>query len=143
LEVDTDVIIIGALLHDIGRSVSQEIDHGIIGCRILRSIGLPEEVSVIAESHVGSGIPRDEAIKLGLPEKDYAPQTLEEKIVCLADKVSGSEGVIPFLEIRNKYINDMGEGSMQVKRLISLFKELYCVIRVSNLSQVILYGIEK
>lgn len=77
----------GALLHDIGRSKTQGIMHGVEGATIARHLGLPERLVTIIERHVGAGIPKDEAMALGLPPKDYMPLTLEEKIVAHADNL--------------------------------------------------------
>jgi uncharacterized protein (TIGR00295 family) len=77
----------GALLHDIGRSKTQGIMHGVEGAEIARRLGLPESLVNIIERHLGAGIPKDEAIALGLPPKDYMPITLEEKIVAHADNL--------------------------------------------------------
>jgi uncharacterized protein (TIGR00295 family) len=77
----------GALLHDIGRGQTQGIMHGVEGAKIATELGLPQSIVNIIERHVGAGIPRDEAITLGLPPKDYMPVTLEEKIVAHADNL--------------------------------------------------------
>lgn len=77
----------GALLHDIGRSKTQGIMHGVEGAKIARQVGLPECIANIIERHLGAGIPKDEAIALGLPPKDYMPITLEEKIIAHADNL--------------------------------------------------------
>ena len=77
----------GALLHDLGRSKTHGIKHGIEGGEIARKIGLPEPLIFIIERHIGAGIPKKEAAKLGLPDKDYLPITLEEKIVSHADSL--------------------------------------------------------
>jgi len=42
---------------------------------------------MIIERHIGAGILKDEAAGLGLPERDYVPETLEEKIVAHADNL--------------------------------------------------------
>lgn len=86
--VDRELVTIGALLHDIGRSKTHEPSHGFVGGKLLRDIGVDERIARIAERHVGAGIPADEAKTLGLPERDFIPETIEEKIVCYADKVA-------------------------------------------------------
>ena len=82
-----DLVEAGALLHDIGRCKTHGIKHGVEGARIARKIGLPKSLIFIIERHVGAGIPAEEAVELGLPEKDYSPITLEEKIVSHADSL--------------------------------------------------------
>ncbi len=90
-KVDADFVESAAYLHDIGRSATHGIRHGIEGAEILRDY--PEYARVCAR-HIGGGISSAEAKELGLPEGDYIPETLEEKIVCYADKlVSGTERI--------------------------------------------------
>ena len=84
----------GALLHDIGRSRSHAIDHAVVGAEIASELGLPEAVGRIIERHIGAGITKEQAQLLGLPERDFVPETLEEKIVAHADNlVAGDERV--------------------------------------------------
>lgn len=77
--VDLELVRIGALLHDIGRSKTHGVEHGVVGGKIARELGFSDKIVRIIERHVGAGIPKEEAIKLGLPPKDYIPETLEEK----------------------------------------------------------------
>ncbi|MEW5937164.1 MAG: HDIG domain-containing metalloprotein [Candidatus Thermoplasmatota archaeon] len=86
---DIALVSAGALLHDIGRSKTHAIDHGLAGAELARELGLPEHLSRIIERHVGAGLTASEAEALGLPKKDYLPQTLEEKIVAHADNLVG------------------------------------------------------
>ena len=46
--VDSDLVESGALLHDIGRSRTHEISHGIEGAKILREKGCPEALARVA-----------------------------------------------------------------------------------------------
>lgn len=86
------------MLHDVGvvkvKSDLVENDsqlpyicHGIQGSEILRAAGLPDH-ALVAERHTGVGISAADIKenKLPLPEQDYLPVSLEEKIICYADK---------------------------------------------------------
>ncbi len=84
---DIELVTIGALLHDIGRARSHRVKHVVIGAEIARSFGLDERIVRIIERHIGAGIPKHEAAKLGFPEKDYIPETIEEMIVAHADNL--------------------------------------------------------
>jgi uncharacterized protein len=86
LNVELELVEIGALLHDIGRSKTHTVHHAVIGAEILEAAGLPEPVISIIKRHVGGGITTTEAEKLGWPNDIYIPVTLEEKIVSYADK---------------------------------------------------------
>ncbi len=89
--VDLGLVEAGALLHDVGRSRTHGLDHAGVGAALLRERGVPEAVCLIVERHTGGGIDAQEARRLGLPVRDYTPETLEERIVCHADNlVDGS-----------------------------------------------------
>lgn len=85
--VDVELVEIGALLHDLGRSKTHSVDHVIAGVEIAQDKELPEPVVNIIRSHIGGGITSEEACKLGWPKGNYMPTTLEEKIVSYADKL--------------------------------------------------------
>ncbi|MCX9085252.1 MAG: TIGR00295 family protein [Candidatus Methanoperedens sp.] len=87
VEIDIDLVFTGGLLHDIGRSRTHGILHAVEGASIAIKNGLDEKLVHIIERHIGAGIPVDETKDLGLPEKDYLPVTLEEKIVAHADNL--------------------------------------------------------
>lgn len=87
-----ELVMVGGILHDLGRSKTHGIKHAVEGVKIAEEEGLPESVVKIIERHIGAGITRAEALKLGLPGKDYSPMSLEEKVVSHADKlISGSK----------------------------------------------------
>jgi uncharacterized protein len=87
LNVNLELVEIGALLHDIGRSKTHTVHHAIVGAEISEAAGLPGPVISIIKRHVGGGITISEAEKLGWPKDIYIPMTLEEKIVSYADKL--------------------------------------------------------
>lgn len=87
-----------AMLHDIGivyvdapaifcYGKEPYIKHGLLGGEILRKEGLPDHARV-AERHTGTGLTRQTILQqaLPLPPADYVPETLEEQIICYADK---------------------------------------------------------
>lgn len=123
-DVDTDLIRQGALLHDIGRSKTHGIRHAVVGAEIASKYGYSQEVLNIIERHIGAGITSKEAVKLGLPEKSYVPETLEEKIVAHADNlISGTEEIdIDF--VIKKWKRTIDDSDDNIKRLIELDNEL-------------------
>jgi len=118
--VDKKAAIAGALLHDIGRSRTQTVRHGVEGAEILEKEGVDKKVVEIVRRHVGAGISAEEAKKLGLPDFDYIPRTLEERIVCLADKMVDADKVRPFGEEVHRFT----VKSHDVGRLLALKRGL-------------------
>ncbi len=91
IEVNKDLVEIGAIFHDIGRAETHGFDHGIVGGRILKNRGFPNCLVRICQTHVLGGFDREDAkkyIKDVQLTKDnkFLPSTWEEKIVCLSDK---------------------------------------------------------
>ncbi len=87
LKVNFDVLRMGALLHDIGRSKTHTFRHVIEGVKLGKQLNLPNEVIHIIECHIGSGLTAEEAVEMGLEDKSYFPQTLEAKLVAYADNL--------------------------------------------------------
>lgn len=98
LSLDRQFIKEAAMLHDIGIvrcnapgiqcfGAEPYICHGRIGADMLRAEGFPRHARV-CERHTGAGITRSQIIeqKLPLPEQDFLPETMEEKVICYADK---------------------------------------------------------
>lgn len=129
---DKDLIRKGALLHDIGRSRTHGITHAVEGVEIARKYGYPEEVLNIIERHIGAGITKEEAADLGLFEKSYVPQSLEEKIVAHADNlISGTEEVDVDFVIK-KWKSRMENPDDNIERLIKLDEELIQAFKDDN-----------
>jgi uncharacterized protein len=87
-----------AMLHDIGiyqtasarlgcRGNRPYICHGVIGRRLLEQCGLHAH-GLVCERHVGVGLIRKEIEEQGLPlpHRDMVPVSIEEVIICYADK---------------------------------------------------------
>ncbi|MDY6985196.1 MAG: TIGR00295 family protein [Candidatus Thermoplasmatota archaeon] len=85
--VDLDLVLRGAMLHDIGRCRTNGIKHAVAGAQIARELGLDKRIIRIIERHIGGGLDREDARALRLPEGSYMPETIEEKIVCHADNL--------------------------------------------------------
>jgi uncharacterized protein len=124
VSVDVDLVRIGGLLHDIGRSRTHDVSHAVAGVEIARSLKLPEPVVSIIERHIGGGISADEALKLGLPAKDYFPLSLEEKLVAYADKLLEGSKVVPLEKTVEQFSQKLGAGHPSIDRIISLHDEL-------------------
>lgn len=98
LQADETFVWEAALLHDIGifGTYAPEIActgdlpyicHGIFGSELLQKEGLPRHARV-CERHTGAGLSRESiaAQNLPLPLRDMLPVSIEEQIICFADK---------------------------------------------------------
>ena len=104
-DLDLDFIEKAAMLHDIGIFLTASagigctgdapyVCHGYLGRELLDKEGLDPAFGRVAERHTGAGI-RLETIQrhnLPLPRRDMVPVTLEEKIICCADKFFSKTG---------------------------------------------------
>lgn len=120
--VDIHLVEMGGLLHDIGRAVTHSIDHGIVGARLLKKRGINRHLQRICETHILAGVPKAVAKDIGLPPRDFIPQTMEEKIVCHADNMTNHT----IEELRIGWKNFFGEknGKVIVTLLDNLYNEL-------------------
>ncbi len=104
LHADRKFIEEASMLHDIGIFKTNAPDlycfgeypylcHGYLGCELLILEGFPEH-GLVCERHTGVGITTEEIIanKLPLPLRDYVPVSVEEQIICFADKFYSKSG---------------------------------------------------
>ena len=96
--IDKDFLYEAALLHDIGICFTKTpklycygdhpyIQHGIWGRHLLETVGLPRH-ALVCERHIGVGLSKQDIQKqkLPLPDRDMEPISIEEELVCWADK---------------------------------------------------------
>ncbi|MEM1590093.1 MAG: TIGR00295 family protein [Candidatus Bathyarchaeia archaeon] len=126
INVNLELVEIGALLHDIGRAKTHSVHHAIIGMQIAKTLGLPEPIIAIIKRHVGGGITAEEAEKLGWPKDVYTPQTIEEKIVAYADKLIEGSKRVPIEETIQKFSRELPPTA--IARIKRLRKEMLALI---------------
>ncbi len=98
LNADRAFVEEAAMLHDIGIfrcnadgiqcfGTEPYICHGTIGAEILREEGFPLHARV-CERHTGAGLTKQQIESQSLPlvPRDLLPETVEEQIICYADK---------------------------------------------------------
>ena len=121
--INLDLVSVGALLHDIGRAKTHGIKHGVIGGQTLREMGLGE-FARFAENHLGAGIPAVEAKALGLPARDFVPQTLEEKVVTYADKLAMGSRSTSYDKALEWFKSELGPEHPALERFKKLHLEI-------------------
>jgi uncharacterized protein/tRNA (cytidine56-2'-O)-methyltransferase len=94
IDSDKELVIAGALLHDIGRSKDHTIMHAVAGADMAECLGLPAELVSVIRKHIGAGIDEQDANEFGLPRYDYIPRTTEEKIVAHADNMVSDNKIV-------------------------------------------------
>ncbi|MDO4981046.1 MAG: HD domain-containing protein [Prevotellaceae bacterium] len=98
LHIDRQFVEEAAMLHDIGifrcdapgiccHGTEPYICHGRIGALLLREEGYPRHARV-CERHTGAGLTLDDIVtqQLPLPHQSFLPETIEERLICYADK---------------------------------------------------------
>ena len=98
LELDLCFVEEAAMLHDLGIFLTDAprifccgsepyLCHGYLGAELLRSHGY-ERHARVCERHTGTGLTKAAIVENGwnLPVKDFVPETLEEQLICFADK---------------------------------------------------------
>lgn len=123
LEVDLELVEIGALLHDIGRSRTHGIAHVFLGAEMAMRMGLDDALVRIILTHTG-GLGPGVAEELGWPPGTYEPTSMEEKIVAYADKLVKGGRVLSFKEALRKLVRDLGPGHPAVEKLKAIHEEL-------------------
>ncbi len=129
-----------ALLHDIGIFLTNlpqigcfgthpYISHGYLGRELLEKEGLPVH-ALVCERHVGVGLTIDDIKRnlFPLPARDMVPQSLEEKIICFADKFYSKDKSIltiarPVPKVRDMVVRYGQDKLQQFDEWLALFKE--------------------
>ena len=63
------------------------ICHGYLGAELMRQEGYPKH-ALVCERHTGTGLSLDiiDARQLPVPRRDMRPVSMEEQLICFADK---------------------------------------------------------
>jgi len=129
LNANVEFIAEAAMLHDIGIYLTNAPDlhcsgklpyicHGYLGREILEKEGLFKH-ALVCERHTGTGLSIDEikASNLPIPHRDMRPISIEEQIICFADKFYSKSGDLSKAKSLDKIRNSMlKHGQVQLER---------------------------
>lgn len=135
LDIDIDFVAEAAMLHDIGilhcnapeiycTGPLPYICHGIEGKRILDAEGFPKH-ALVCERHTGSGLTIEDIKNqnLPLPHHDMIPISIEEKLICYADKFFSKSGDINKEKSLDTVIHSMERhGADSLARFLELHR---------------------
>lgn len=126
LNLDSEFISEATMLHDIGiflcdaprihcHGSHEYIEHGYLGANLLREEGLQRH-ALVCERHTGVGLTLDMIVKkqLPLPHRDMLPVSLEEQVICYADKFFSKTQLEEehSIERIRQYLNRYGESEV-------------------------------
>ena len=125
-----------AILHDIGIVKTNApgifcfgdqpyICHGILGADMMRQEGYPRH-ALVCERHTGAGLSKNDILiqKLPLPLRDFIPISIEEQIICFADKFFSKTRPETEKSVDNAYMSvaKFGEESaIRFKKWVEMF----------------------
>ena len=145
LNPDICFIMEAAMLHDIGIFLTDTpelgctgkhpyVCHGYLGRELLEKKGFFKH-ALVCERHVGTGISLKDIKRydLPLPERDMLPLSIEEQIICYADKFFSKNNDTPAKQqtVREKSIEDIKRSLlpyghdkvMQFQTWVDLFEQ--------------------
>ena len=126
LKIDSQFVSEAAMLHDIGifmcfapkihcYGLHEYVEHGYLGADLLRKEGFPHH-ALVCERHTGTGLSLEtiRAKKLPLPARNLIPISIEEQVICYADKFySKSQLEHPHQAIQIRaYLSRFGESDV-------------------------------
>lgn len=117
-KVNVELVRVGALLHDIGRARTHNVEHNYEGGKILREMGF-EELARAVERH-GANV---------FDDIHPSEMTLEEKIVYIADKLTEEDRYVNLDERFERVIErrqrcGKDDEVHQIKKAVKVTKEI-------------------
>lgn len=136
LNIDERFIYEAGMLHDVGIFKTNAPDiychgelpyiaHGYLGADMLREEGF-ERHALVCERHTGTGLSLDNIMKenLPIPHRDMQPISIEEQVICFADKFFSKthlDKVKTIEEARNSLVKFGEKGVAKFNHWCDLF----------------------
>ncbi len=126
-----------AMLHDLGIFLTDApriyccgtapyLCHGYLGAELLRSLGY-ERHARVCERHTGTGLTKEIIAANGwnLPVKDFVPETLEEQLICFADKFYSKTKFLKERRTLEQVIESMAKISPEAVEKVKLWAGMF------------------
>lgn len=139
LEFDIDMQFVeeAAMLHDLGIFMTDApriyccgsepyLCHGYIGAELLRSLGY-ERHARVCERHTGTGLTKEQVLANGwkLPVKDFVPETIEEQLICFADKFYSKTKYLETARTMEQVVESMSKISEESVAKVKLWATMF------------------
>ena len=137
LDIDMQFVEEAAMLHDIGIFMTNApriycfgtedyLCHGYQGAELLRALGY-ERHARVCERHTGTGLRSSQIVEHGwnLPVKDFVPETLEEQLICFADKFYSKTKYLETARTLDQVRESMRKISDESVKKIDVWAEMF------------------
>ena len=137
LGVDMQFVEEAAMLHDLGIFLTDApriyccgtesyLCHGYLGAELLRSRGY-ERHARVCERHTGTGLTKEQIMASGwnLPVKDFVPETLEEQLICFADKFYSKTKYLETARTFEQVVESMAKISPQAVEKVKEWAKMF------------------
>ena len=137
LHIDTKFVEEAAMLHDLGIFLTDApriycfgtenyLCHGYLGAELLRAMGY-ERHARVCERHTGTGLSKEQILANGwnIPVNDYYPESIEEQLICFADKFFSKTRHLETPRALEQVLGSMAEISEQSVVRVKEWAELF------------------
>ena len=137
LGIDMQFVEEAAMLHDLGIFLTDApriyccgtesyLCHGYLGAELLRLRGY-ERHARVCERHTGTGLTKELVIANGwnLPVKDFVPETIEEQLICFADKFYSKTKYLETARTFEQVVESMAKISPQAVEKVKEWAKMF------------------
>lgn len=137
LDIDMQFVEEAAMLHDLGIFMTDApriyccgnelyLCHGYLGAELLRSLGY-ERHARVCERHTSTGLTKEQVVANGwnLPVKDFVPETIEEQLICFADKFYSKTRFLETARTMEQVVESMRKISDESVRKVQVWAGMF------------------
>lgn len=137
LSIDRQFVEEAAMLHDLGifltdaprihcNGKEEYLCHGYLGAELLREMGY-ERHARVCERHTGTGLLKEQILSRGwnLPVRDFVPETIEEQLICFADKFYSKTKFLEQERTLDQVVESMAKISPESAEKVRRWAEIF------------------